>query len=102
MDERRDGRRVVARVAEHVLVGEAVEAARGTRSATALLDEQARAREADLAGVVVLARRLARGRLEVGVGEDEQRPLAAELAGERDDVAGRGGADVHAPSRASR
>ena len=36
-----------------------------------VLDEEARPGEAHLAGVVVLARRLPRSRLEVGVGEDE-------------------------------
>ena len=60
-----------------------------------LLDEQARSGEADLAGVVVLPGRLAGRCFEVGVGEDEQRPLAAELTGERDDVPSCSGADVH-------
>ena len=70
MDQRRDRRPVVARVAEDVLVGEAVEELEelvGDR----LLDEQARAGEADLAGVVVLARGGAGGGLEIGVGEDD-------------------------------
>ena len=93
VDQRRDGGVVVARVAEHVLVGEAVEQLEellGDR----LLDEQARPGEAHLAGVVVLSRRLARSRLEVAVVEDEQRAFAAELAGERDDVLRRRDADV--------
>ena len=94
VDQRRDGGGVVARVAEHVLVREAVEELE-ERLADALLHQQARAGEAHLAGVVVLPGGLARRRLEVGVGEDEQRPLAAELTRERDDVARGGGADVH-------
>ena len=48
VDHRRDRRRVVARVAEHVLVGGRVEALQ-ERVADRLLDEQARAGEADLA-----------------------------------------------------
>ena len=60
-----------------------------------LLDEEARAGQAHLARVVVLPGRLPRSRLEVGVGEDEQRALPAELARERDDVPRRGRADVH-------
>ena len=70
MDERRDGRRVVARVAEHVLVREPVDELE-ERLGDRLLDEEARPGEAHLAGVVVLARRLPRSRLEVGVGEHE-------------------------------
>ena len=94
MDERRHRRGVVARVAEHVLVGEGVEELEEPLG-DGLLDQQPGAGEAHLAGVVVLSRRLPRRRLEVGVPEDEQRPLAAELAGERDDVPRRGDADVH-------
>ena len=94
VDERRDRRRVVARVAEHVLVGEAVEELEEALR-DRFLDEQARPREADLAGVVVLAGRLPGRCLEVGVGEDEERPLAAELTGERHDVPRRRRADVH-------
>ena len=61
---------------------EALEEARRRR----LLDEQARARHAVLAGVVVLERGLLRGRVEVGVGEDEERALAAQLGRERDEI----------------
>ena len=62
--------------------------------ADAVLDEEARAGEAHLARVVVLAGRLARGRVDVGVLEHDEGVLAAELAGERNDVAGRRDADV--------
>ena len=78
VDERADRRGGVARVAQHVRVGVAVEGLQ-ERLADRLLDEQPRAREADLAAVVVLARRLLRGRVDVGVGEHDQRALAAEL-----------------------
>jgi hypothetical protein len=54
-----------------------------------LLDQEPRAGEADLAGVVVLPGRLFRGRVEIGVPEDDERALAPELSGEGDD-AGRG------------
>ena len=101
VDERRDGGRVVARVAEHVLVGEAVEELEEALR-DRLLDEQARAGEADLTGVVVLAGRLPRRRLEVAVGEHEERALAAELGGERDEVPRRATARSPARSRASR
>ena len=101
VDERRDRRRGVARVAEHVRVRVAAEALQ-ERLADRLLDEQPRAGEADLAGVVVLARGLLGGRVEVGVGEHDQRALAAELARERDEVAGGGHADVARRSPASR
>ena len=93
MDQRRDRRRVVARVAEHVLVGEAVEELE-ERVRDRLLDEEARPGEADLAGVVVLPGGLARSGLEVGVREDEQRPLPTQLAGERNDVSRGRRADV--------
>ena len=101
MDQRRNRRRVVAGIAEHVLVGEAVEELE-ERAGDRLLDEQARAGEADLARVVVLAGRLARRCLEVAVGEDEERALAAELAGERDEVARGGDADRAGGLRRSR
>ncbi len=42
-----------------------------------LLHEEPRAREADLARVVVLVRRRLDGALEVGVREDEERALPA-------------------------
>ena len=93
MDQRRHRRVVVARVAEDVLVGETVEELE-ERLDDRLLHEDAGAGEADLAGVVELSRSLPRRRLEVAVLEDEQRPLAAELAGERDDVLRCGDADV--------
>ena len=86
MDQRRDRRRLVARVAQHVLVREPVKQLQEAVG-DGLLDEQARAREAHLAGVVVLAGGLAGGRLEVTVVEHDQRALAAQLAGERHDVA---------------
>ena len=73
-------------IAQHVLVGEPVEALQ-ERVGDRLLDQQPRARQAHLAGVVVLARRLARRGVQVGVGEHDQRALAAQLGRERDDVA---------------
>ena len=63
---------VVAGVAEDVGVDAAMEALAGSRSQTRLLDQDARAGEADLAGVVVLAGRLRGGRVEIGIGEDER------------------------------
>src|SRR6266511_3380919 len=67
MDERRDRRRLLSGVAEHVGVDSAVKAleklARG-----GLLDEETSTRHAVLAGVVVLKGRLLGGRVEVGVG----------------------------------
>ena len=93
--------RVVARVAEHVGVGVAVEALEELVR-DRLLDEQARAGEAHLPGVVVLAGGLGGGGLDVGVGEDDQRALAAQLGGEGHDVGGGGLADQRARSRASR
>ena len=83
VDERRDGGGVVARVAQHVGVDAARAGARGTASVTDSCDQDARAGEADLAGVVVLAGGLGRGGVEVGVGEHQQRALAAELGRER-------------------
>jgi hypothetical protein len=76
-----------------VLVGEPVEELE-ERVGDGLPDEQACPRQADLAGVVVLARRLAGGGLEVGVREHEQRTLPAEFAREGDDVACRRLTDV--------
>ena len=93
MDERRDGGPVVSRVPEDVLVGMKVKLLEED-VADAVLDEEARAGEAHLARVVVLAGRLARGRVDVGVLEHDEGVLAAELAGERNDVAGRRDADV--------
>ncbi len=71
VDERRDGGRVVSRIAEHVLVGTAWNVLEED-VADRFLDEEARAGEADLARVVVLAGRLARGRVEVGVLEHDE------------------------------
>ena len=99
VDEGRHGRVVVPRVAEDVLVGEAVEELEELLG-HGVLDEEPRPREADLAGVVELTGRLACRRLEIAVGEDEQRPLASELAGEGDEVLRRGDADV--PGRLGR
>ena len=99
VDQRRHRRVVGARVAEHVLVGEAVEELE-ERLRHRLLDEDPRAGEADLAGIVELARGLPRRGLEIAVVEHEQRPLAAELAGEGDDVPRRRDADV--PGRLGR
>ena len=58
------------------------------------LDEQAGAGQADLPGVVVLPGGLHRRGVEVGVGEHDQRALAAELGRERHDVLGRRPPDV--------
>src|SRR5581483_4184243 len=76
VDERRDGRAVVAWIAEDVLVRIPVEQ-REELVRHRLLDEQPRAREAHLPRVVVLPGRSPCRRLEVGVGEDDERPLAA-------------------------
>jgi hypothetical protein len=64
----------VAAVAEHQGVGVAVEA-REELVADRRLDEEPRAGEAHLAGVVVLPRRPVRGGIEVGVGEHDEGPL---------------------------
>ncbi len=90
MDERRDRRRLVAWVAEHVGVDGAVEALEEL-ARRRLLHEQSRARHAVLAGVVVLERRLLGGRVEIGVREHEERALAAELGGEGHEVPRRRG-----------
>ena len=85
MDQWRDGRRVVARVAEDVLVRVTVEE----------LQQRARRRAPPRAGACRRGRpgrHRRTGRRPCGrrrpdrVGEDEQRPLAAELGRERDDV----------------
>ena len=72
------------------------------RAGDRLLDEQARAGETDLSRVVVLARCLPRRRLEIAVREHEERPLAAELSGERDEVARGSDADRAGGLRRSR
>ena len=93
VDHRRDGRRRIAAVSEHVGVDVVLE--EGHEVVThRRLDEQAGASEADLSGVVVLPRRLAGGGVEIGIGEHDERPLTAELGRERHDVLGRRTADV--------
>ena len=92
MDQRGDGGRVFARVAEHLLVRVAVEELEEL-DGSGLLDEEARPRQAHLPGVIVLAGRLPGGCFDVGVCEHDQRPLAAELTGERDEVLRSGGRD---------
>ena len=70
VDQRRHRGRVVAGVAEDMLVGKTVEQLEelvGDR----LLHEKARPSEADLARIVVLSRSLASSSLEITVGEDE-------------------------------
>ena len=55
------------------------------------LHQDAEGAQADLAGIVELLDRQAHRQVEVGVGEDEQRGLAAQLERHRDDVGcGRG------------
>ncbi len=80
------------------LAGEALE----ELVADALLDQEARAREADLPGVVVHEGRLLDGEVEVGVGVDHEGTLAAELSGEGHEVSRGDGADARGRSRASR
>ena len=77
-DERADVGVLVARVAELAL-RHAREEALVELVRDRLLHEQAGAGEADLAGVVVLVGRGLDRRVEIGVGEDHERALAAEL-----------------------
>ena len=51
-----------------------------------VLDQDPERAETHLAGVVELLDRQADGKIEVGVGEDDQRRLAAELERQRHDV----------------
>ena len=51
-----------------------------------LVDQQPGAGQADLPGVVVLADRVADGQVQVGVGEHEQRGLAAQLERDRGEL----------------
>ncbi len=76
---------VVARIAKHLLVREAMEELE-ERLSNRLLHQQPRAGQAHLTRIVELPCRLARGCLEIAVLEDEQRSLPAELGGERNDV----------------
>ena len=64
--------------------------------------EQPGPRQADLPRVVVHLRGAGSGVVEIGVGEHQQRPLAAELTGERDEVGRCGATDRPRRSRASR
>ena len=57
------------------------------------LHQDAERAEADLTGVVELLDSQAYRKVEVGIGEDEQRGLAAELEGQRDDIGRRRGGD---------
>ena len=93
VDQRRDRGLGRAAVAQHVFVGEG-ENLREERIANRRFHQQSRAGHAHLPRVVVLARGLAGGGVEIGVGEHDERALTAELRGEGDDVAGGGGADV--------
>ena len=78
-----------ARIAE-LAVGHSLEEALGELVGDGLLDEEARRGEADLARMVVLIGRLLDSCVEIGIGEDEERRLAAELEGDGDDVLGGG------------
>ena len=66
-----------------------------------VLDEEPRARETHLPRVVELVHGLLHGGIEVGVREDQERRLAAELQGDRREVrAGRGGDELAGGDRA--
>ncbi len=93
MDQWGHGRSGVATVAEHVGVGEDVEDLEELRRHR-VLDDEPGAGQAGLARVVILPGRLPGGTLQIGVGEHQQWPLAPQLGGEGDDVAGGGPADV--------
>ena len=83
--ERRDRGRIVAGIAEHLGVNPGVEPfeeGAGDR----LLHQQPGAGQTHLTGIVVLPGGLGGGGVDVGVREHDQRPLAAELGGERNDV----------------
>ncbi len=96
VDQGRDGRRRVATVAQDVRLGLAREA-REELVANTLFDQEPRAREADLPGVVVHEGGFFRREVQVGVGVDHERSLSAEFAGEGNEVLrGRDGADVAA------
>ena len=93
VDQRADRRGVVVGIAEHLRIDVRVE----TREKVVdyrLLNEQTRARQADLAGVVVLQRSLGRRGVKIGVGEDNEGVLATELGGEGHDVLRAGAANV--------
>jgi hypothetical protein len=92
MDHRRDRGQRIAWVAQYVPVDGGMEALE-ERFADALLHQQPGAGQTYLTGVVVLAGGLAGGGVEVGVLEDDQRSLAAQLAGERHQVSRRRHAD---------
>ena len=101
MNQRRDRGAGLAAVACRVLVGIGEHALK-ERVAHRLLHQQARACQADLPRVVVLAGGLAGGGIEVGVGEHDEGALAAELRREGHDVAGGGRRRSAGPPRASR
>ena len=92
VDEGRDGRRGVAAVAQHVGPG-ALDEPVPELVVDRRLDEQSGPGEADLSGVVVHHRGPLYREVEVGVGEDDEGALAAELGREGHEVRGRGEAD---------
>ena len=92
MDQGRDRRLVLARITKYVLVDRGVEALQ-ERLADGLLHQDSGPRQAHLAAVVVLARGFRGGGVEVGVFEDDEGALAAELGGEGDQVPGCGDPD---------
>src|SRR5436305_1239723 len=93
MDHWPDRGGVIARVTEHMLICGSLEALQELVS-DAFLHKQPRAGEAHLTGVVILPGRLARRRIDVGILENEERALAAQLARERHEVLGCRDADV--------
>ncbi len=84
-DLRADIGRLVARIALLDLLGlfqEGLDEA----VADALLDQDARAGEADLAGIVELADRRVDRKLEIAIGKDDEGRFAAEFEGERHQI----------------
>jgi len=81
VDEGRHRRRGIAAVTHDVRVGVGVELVE-EGVLDAFLDDDPCARHADLSAVVELTGSLLRRRIEIGVGEDEEGGLAAQLGGE--------------------
>ena len=92
VDERRDRGHWIATVAQYVALRREREA-REEFVADRVFNEESRARETDLARVVVHQRGLFDRDVEVGVGEDDERSLAAEFGREGHEVLGGRNAD---------
>ena len=92
VDQGRDGRLVLAGITKDVLVDCGVEDLQ-ERLPDGLLHQDSGPGQTDLAAVVVLARGFGGGGVEVGVFEDDEGSLAAELCRKGDEVPGGGDPD---------